>query len=191
MKSLSLVLTIVLLSPNKSAVQNIYVTHNGIVSFFAEWSITDVDAVNKNANVELNTATNAVRFNLAMRDFGFVNKKMGRDAEEKYLETEKYTKADFKGKIISKVDYDKPGSYSVIAKGVLFIHGTSKEVTQKGTIVVGEKQIKLQAEFDLMLTDFNIETPRILGKKMTSENVHVKVNASLTRKTDLVLEKMK
>ena len=186
-----LVVFAALLSIGETAAQDNYATRSGVVSFFSEAPVADVDAVNKNAAVELNTVTNEITFNLNMANFEFANKKMGRDAEKKYLETVKYPRAGFRGKIISKVNYDKLGSYPATVKGTLTIHGTNQEISNKGTIVVEEKQIKVQSEFDLKLADYSIDTPKILGKKMTSESIHVKVNAALTKQTDLASKKKK
>lgn len=191
MKALMLVVFAALISIGETVAQENYTTRSGVVSFFSEAPVADVDAVNKNASVELNTAESEITFNLNMADFEFANKKMGRDAEKKYLETVKYPRAGFRGKVISKVNYDKPGSYPATVKGTLTIHGTNQEITNKGTITVEAKQVKVQSEFDLKLADYNIETPKILGKKMTSESVHVKVNAVLTKQTGLASKKKK
>jgi polyisoprenoid-binding protein YceI len=186
-----LVVFAALVSIAGAVAQDNYATGSGVVSFFSEAPVANVEAVNKNASVELNTSTHEITFTLHMADFEFANKKMGRDAEKKYLETVKYPRAGFKGKVISNVNYGKPGSYPATVKGTLTIHGTNQEITNKGTIIVEEKQIKVQSEFDLRLADYNIETPKLLGRKMTSESVHVKVNAALTKQTDLASEKKK
>src|SRR6188768_4199363 len=114
-----------------------YSSTSGFVSFYAKAPISDVDARNKKVKVEL-TDDGEVTFDMAMKDFEFKNKKMGRDARKKYLETEKYTKAGFKGKIEGKIKYDKPGSYNVTATGKLKIHGVERNITEKGIIVVAE-----------------------------------------------------
>jgi polyisoprenoid-binding protein YceI len=131
--------------------------------------------------VELNPSDGEVNFDMAMKDFEFKNGKMGRDAEKKYLETEKYTTAGFKGKIQGKVDYDKPGNYPVTAKGKLKIHGVEKDVSEKGTIVVDKEGVKLQSEFTVTLADYKIDTPKILGQEMTADKVQVKIDAKLTK----------
>lgn len=120
-----------------------------------------------------------------MKEFQFDNKKMGRDAERKYIEINKYPKAGFTGKIIDKVDFDKPGSYEVRAKGKLTIHGVTKEITEKGTVIVSKGQIKLVSAFDVRLKDYNIDTPSILGYEMTDDAVKVKMEAKLEEATGI------
>lgn len=107
---------------------------------------------------------------------------MGRDARKKYLEIDKYPKAGFKGKIQGKIDYDKPGSYKATATGKLKIHGVEKNISEAGTVTVGDKgQVKLQSEFGVTLADYKIETPQILGQEMTDDKVQIKVEVTLTK----------
>jgi polyisoprenoid-binding protein YceI len=182
-------LCIMLLSASGIAAQNIYSTHNGVITFFSEAPVADVDARNEKVKVELNASTHEVTFDAMVADFNFKNNKMGRDADKKYLEREKYPKASFKGKVGTKINYEKPGKYPVTVSGTLKIHGTEKKVTEKGTIIVKEKQITLLADFYASLKDYNIATPKILGKEMTAEKVLVKVNATLTEQTGLAKKK--
>src|SRR6478609_3217198 len=152
---LIIVFTVSTLVLSGSNEQHKYSSTTGFISFFAKAPIANVDAQNKKVKVEFNTSDGEVTFDMAMKDFEFKNKKMGRDAEKKYLETEKYPKASFKGKIEGKVKYDKSGSYPVTAKGKLKIHGIEKNVSEKGTVVVSDNgEIKLQSEFSIMLADY-------------------------------------
>jgi hypothetical protein len=169
--------------------QHEYVTNKGIVSFFAEAPITNVDAQNENAKVVLNAASNELIITMNMADFKFKNQKMGRDAEKKYIETEKYTEASFRGKINGVANYHKAGTYPVTTTGKLKIHGVERNVTEKGTIVIDKDQIKIQSAFSVLLKDYNIETPTILGKDMTSENVDVKISATLSGQSGHISKK--
>jgi polyisoprenoid-binding protein YceI len=190
MKTLLIICTI--LFPLSAVVaQNKYTTSKGFVLFFAKAPVADVDAKNEKVKIELNPSDGEVKFDMAMKDFEFKNGKMGRDAETKYLETEKYPTAGFKGKIEGKVDYDEPGSYPVMAKGKLKIHGVEKEVSEKGTVVVGKEGIRLQSDFGVSLADYKIDTPKILGQEMTADNVQVKIDAKLMKQGKEMASKKK
>ncbi len=171
--------------------QHKYATNTAFVSFFAEAPISDVDAQNNNVKVELIPSNGELTFDMAMRDFVFKSGKMGRDAQKKYLETQLFPAASFKGKIEGKVDYDKPGTYPVTASGKLKVHGVERNVTEKGTIVVEAGGVKLESQFNVTLADYKIETPQILGKKMTSEHVLVKIGAKLGKATTDVASERK
>jgi polyisoprenoid-binding protein YceI len=160
--------------------QNTLSTENGRISFFSRAPIADVDAVNENVKVTLNTKSGELFITINMSDFQFKSEKMEKDAEKKYLETGKFRKASFKGSLKGDIDYKRAGSYSGIAIGKLNIHGVEKEFTRRGKIDIDDSgHVNLQTDFLLALKDFNIETPEILGKKMTEENVKVSFVATL------------
>jgi polyisoprenoid-binding protein YceI len=166
--------------------QGEYTSNSGRVSFFAEAPVANVDAQNNKVRVTLNTSNQEITFHMAMVDFQFKNQKMGRDAQDKYLETAKYPEASFNGKFSGKVDYQKPGTYPVTATGKMKVHGVERQVTQKGTVVVAKGKVSLNAQFHVALKDFKIDTPKILGHEMTANDVQVKVSADLTEHTGLV-----
>jgi polyisoprenoid-binding protein YceI len=161
------------------AAQKTYATSKGHISFFADAPVADVDARNDKATVKLNTSTDDLTVHIAMANFEFKNRKMGRDARRNYIEIDKFPEASFIGKISGKVDYGKPGVYPVSASGKLKIHGTEKEVNEKGTIKVENGKISIHSEFNVALKDYNIETPKILGQEMTKDTVMVTINATL------------
>ena len=55
---------------------------------------------------------------------------------EDYMESGKYPKSTFKGKItnINKVNFQKDGTYPVKLKGMLEIHGVKKEIETPGEV---------------------------------------------------------
>jgi polyisoprenoid-binding protein YceI len=181
MKKLIMMGIVILSTVTSIKAQDIFSTDKGQVSFFSKAPVADVDAVDDKLKVEVNTATNEVTCTIVMKDFNFKNDKMGRDAKDKYIETEAFPHAGFKGKIEGKINYYKPGSYPVTAVGRLTIHGVTKEVSEKGTVIVQKGQIKLESQFNVQLKDYNIEAPKILGQEMTEDHMLVKVNATLTQ----------
>jgi polyisoprenoid-binding protein YceI len=182
-------LLIILLFASGTAAQNIYSTHNGVVTFFSEAPVANVDARNEKVKVELNASTNDLKFDASMADFNFKNDKMGRDADKKYLERDKYPSASFAGKVTTKIDYKKLGKHAVTVTGILKIHGASKKISEKGTIVVKENHVTVQAQFNALLKDYNIDTPKIMGKEMTAEKVLIKVDAVLLDQTGMAKKK--
>lgn len=163
------------------AAPNTLSTERGHISFYSKAPVADVDAQNANVKISLNTKDGELTIDMNMSDFQFKSEKMEKDAENKYLETVKFTKAGFKGKILGKIDYDKAGTYDAVAVGKLRIHGVERDFKEKGVVMVGGKgHVKIQTAFMLALKDFNISTPKILGKKMTQESVKVSIEATLT-----------
>jgi polyisoprenoid-binding protein YceI len=186
-KMLTAVVIVCLIS--KGVAQTDYSTQNGHVSFFSEAPVANVDAKNDKVKAILNISTSEITFHLSMAEFEFHNQKMGRDAQDKYLETAKYTTSDFKGKINGKIDYHKSGTYPVTATGKLKIHGIERQVTERGKITVESGKIRIQSEFRLVLKDFKIDTPKILGHEMTQDYVLVKIDATLKEQTNTASKK--
>lgn len=109
---------------------------------------------------------------------GLRNKHM----REKYLETEKYPKAVYKGKITSwtadKVDSNK---FRVSSEGTLSIHGVDKSISLSGTLTKENNLYHAQYFFPLNIKDFNIDKPRFLLVSM-DQNIHLKLDFYLKEK---------
>lgn len=103
---------------------------------------------------------------------GLRNKHM----REKYLETEKYPKAIYKGKITSwtkdKADSNK---FWVSSKGTLSIHGVEKSISVSGTLTKVNNLFHILYFFPLNIKDFNIGKPRFLLVSM-DQNIHLKLD---------------
>jgi len=94
---------------------------------------------------------------------------------ENYMETGKYPYASFEGKVIEDIDYNKPGTYNVRAKGNLTVHGVTQERIIKVILVVKNKTISAASEFTVLLADHNITIPKVVHEKLASE---IKVSVS-------------
>src|SRR5882757_9087161 len=108
--------------------QNIFMLKEGEVSFFSKAPVEDIDAHNTSAHSVLNTTTREVAFLVPIRKFVFQKALMQEHFNEKYMESDKYPMASFKGKINEDVDFSKDGETKVTATGQLSIHGVEKEV---------------------------------------------------------------
>src|SRR5436853_6654958 len=97
----------------------LYTLSDGIVSFFSEAPVENIDATNDKINSFLNTASNEVMFIVHIRGFTFDKDLMKEHFNEKYMESDKYPTATFKGKLNDAVDYSKDGTYNVTATGML------------------------------------------------------------------------
>jgi hypothetical protein len=97
---------------------------------------------------------------------------------ENYIESDKFPKGSFSGKIIEEVDLTVPGTYTVRAKGKLVVHGVSVERIIRATVVVTSKQVTIKSRFDVPLEDHKIAIPRIVNRKI-AEVIDVKFDALL------------
>lgn len=90
---------------------------------------------------------------------------------EKYVESDKFPKATFKGKITSPGmdEVAKNGEHKATVDGDLTIHGVTKKYTAEGTITKSEETLTLNSVFDITLADFNIKIPGPVKKKIAEK----------------------
>jgi polyisoprenoid-binding protein YceI len=89
-----------------------------------------------------------------------------RHMRENYLHTDKYPYTYFKGKITSSQRLDD-STFTVSAAGTIFIHGIEKPLSVQGTVKRSEENIyRINTNFQVKLSDFNIEIPSIMFYKI-------------------------
>jgi polyisoprenoid-binding protein YceI len=89
---------------------------------------------------------------------------------ENYMESEKYPHATFAGKMEPLVDFSKPGTYPVKAKGKLNIHGVEVEREFSGTLTVNaDKTAQLKSTMEVPLADHKIERPQLVMVKIADK----------------------
>ena len=180
MKKNILVLVWALLISQASFAQ-LYFTQTGKTSFFSKTPLEDISAVNSTVSSILNTATNDIAVRMNINQFRFPNRLMEEHFNENYLESEKFPAATFKGKIAEKIDFTKEGTYDVTAKGVMMIHGVSKEKVLTGKLTVGKDNISIDTNFEIALVDYKIDVPKLVWEKI-AEKIAVKNSFSLIKK---------
>jgi hypothetical protein len=157
----------------------LYSCKEGVISFFSEAPLENIDALNKNVNSFLNLTTDEVVFLVAIRGFKFDKDLMEEHFNEKYLESDKYPTATFSGKINEKGEAAKRGIHNVTVTGKLNMHGVEREITVPGNIITTEDTIKVRCLFDVALKDYKITVPKLVFQSI-SKTVTVKVNAAYT-----------
>jgi polyisoprenoid-binding protein YceI len=144
----------------------LYMTTTGEVSFFSKTPMEDIDAVNKSVSSIINTATNEVAVQMRITNFVFPNKLMQEHFNENYLESEKFPSATFKGKIKETVDLTVAGTYPITASGTATIHGVTRPIDLKGTIISTGTSLALTCAFEVKLVDYKVDIPKIVFAKI-------------------------
>lgn len=156
--------------------QTIYLAQGAKASFYSYTPVEDIAASSQSMTSVLNTATNDIAFNVPMSSFKFKKALMQEHFNEKYIESDKYPNAGFKGKINETIDWKREGTYDITATGVFTIHGVDKLHTEKGKAVIKEGKINITADFKVTVKDHNITIPKILVTNI-AEVVDVKMEA--------------
>lgn len=157
-----------------------YFTRDGKVKFFSDASMEKIEATNKSATLVLNTASGKMDWKVNIKGFLFDKPLMQEHFNENYLESSKYPSATYKSEItnLSEVNFSKDGTYKAKVKGKMNIHGVEKDLETAGTITVSGGAIKINAEFWVKCSDYNIKIEA--GKVANIANdIKVTVEASL------------
>ncbi|MGB0950334.1 MAG: YceI family protein, partial [Marinirhabdus sp.] len=139
--------------------QDKYVTKTGQLAFEASVpSFEEVKASNNNVSAILNTATGEFVSLALMQGFRFKVALMEEHFNENYIESSKYPKATFKGKIENfslEGISAKPKEHRI--SGTLKIHGETKKIEAPVMLSFEKGTLKLQTGFSTKPEDFNIE----------------------------------
>lgn len=160
--------------------QGKYYTKSGKINFYSEAALEDIEARNKSAVCVLDTKSGALQFSVLMKGFEFENEEMQEHFNDDYLESNTYPKAEFKGLITNNaaINYTKPGTYPAQVKGLLTIHGVTKEVQTTGTVTVDENAVKTTSTFHILVADYNIKIPSLVKDKI-AKKVKIVVDSKL------------
>jgi polyisoprenoid-binding protein YceI len=147
-------------------------TENGVVSFVSKAELELIKASSDKVVGLLNPSTNQFAFSILIESFQGFNGNLQRSHfNENYMESNKFPKATFTGKIIEQVDMAVEGTYEVRAKGDLTIHGEAQPriIKAKITIKKDGDGAMVESEFTVPLIDHNIRIPKIVSQKIATE----------------------
>lgn len=157
----------------------VYLTQSGTIQFKSEAPLETIEAKSNVLKGAVDGGNNTFAFTIDMNTFDGFNSPLQKvHFNENYLESKLYTKASFIGKIIEDVDLNSQGVQIIRAKGKLNIHGVEQERIIKCTLDIVGGNMKINANFSVMLKDHNITIPRIVYQKI-SEEIQVLVSAEL------------
>jgi len=164
--------------------QNRYLTKTGTVEFEASVpSFEEVKAINNSTTAIINSETGEFAALLLIKGFRFKNALMEEHFNENYAESDLYTKATFKGKIINfSLDGLNSEVKTFSLKGTLTFHGKTK--TLEGLtleIKKNEDIITISGKFTADASDFDIKIPKIVRSKI-SEDIKVSFFFELKKK---------
>jgi polyisoprenoid-binding protein YceI len=175
-------LLIVLLAANSAIfAQNIFFTKTAKVSLDATPAnpVEEIEAINNEASSFVNKETGDVVFAVLIKSFRFQKALMEEHFNENYMESTKFPKSDFKGKIVdlTKVNFSKDGEYQAEVEGTLTMHGISKTVKSPVTFIVKAGKFSARSKFKVNLSDYGIERPAVVKDKI-NETATVSIEAS-------------
>lgn len=152
-------------------------TRSGEVKFEASMpAFEEIAGTNKTVSCILDQATGDFVALALIKSFKFKAPLMEEHFNENYMESSKFPKATFKGKILnfdakklssSKTSYDMEGD--------LTIHGVTKKIKSKISLVLNGAKVAATTTILVKPQDYNIEIPSLVKGKI-AENAKVAIN---------------
>ncbi|MCS6823522.1 MAG: YceI family protein [Cytophagaceae bacterium] len=160
-----------------SFAQSIYMTRTGRISFHSDAPLQKIEAVTNSAISVLNIENGVVQTTVQINTFEFDKPLMQSHFNENYMESDKYPKSTFKGRIVNakSIDWTKAGSQKIEIEGELTMHGITRNMTAQGTIEKKDSQLLAIVTFEVKLKDYEIKIPSLVGNKI-AEIVEVRLN---------------
>ncbi|GAA4005771.1 hypothetical protein GCM10022408_16910 [Hymenobacter fastidiosus] len=159
-----LFLALSLLLLPRSRAQGKYATRAGLISFFAGTPLEDIDARNAQVAAVLDLSSGQLAFTVPMKAFQFRRTLMQEHFNENYVESEKYPRATFTGKVLNfqPALVQQTGPQPVQVEGELTIHGVKRRVQVPGTLELKNNQLLVRSKFIVAPADYNIEIPALV-----------------------------
>lgn len=94
-----------------------------------------------------------------------------RHMRDNYLETDLFPYASYKGRITAVV-LDSANYYTVKSEGIFSIHGIERALSISALVSTIDTNLRVYCEFDIKLTDYNIDIPSLMFLKI-NETIHL------------------
>ncbi len=158
-----------------------FFTKDGTIRFFSNAKLEKIEATNNKASIVYDAASGAIEIATLVKGFIFENAFMGEHFNETYMESDKFPKANFKGKLEnpSAVNVTVAGTYKVKVVGELTMHGVTKPVSTDATFVVGGGKIDTDTKFSIKASDFDVKIPGDKSDNI-SNVIEITTKSSLT-----------
>ena len=158
----------------------VFMGTNGHISFYSKAPLEDIEAHSREMSGAIRANTCELAFSVPINTYQFKKSLMQQHFNDRYMESDKYPKATFTGKINETPDLTQPGTYPVTATGKLTVHGVPQDRTIQGTLVSDGKKLQLTTDFKVKVADHQITIPRVVFQNI-AEVVDVKLDMTLNR----------
>lgn len=153
--------------------QDKYMTKSGRIELNADDD--HIKASTRTANVLLDKKTGEVNFVVLIKGFEFSQAGMQEKFNKEVMESETYPSSQFKGALSnhSAIDYSKEGTHTGKVKGVLTMHGVSRNIETDYSMKVDKTALTVSTTITVKMSDYNIRSP------IDDDKVTIKVNCVL------------
>lgn len=158
--------------------QERFLTKNGAITFYSKAPMEDITADNNQVLSIIDVTSGKMAISILMKSFMFKKALMQEHFNENYVESDKYPKATFKGSILNFDALNETKSKAKV-KGVLTIHGVSKEIMIDANFTKTKESILVDGNFIVEVDAFNIKIPAVVAKNIAKK---IKVSFNFNHK---------
>lgn len=160
--------------------QVMYITSNGKVNFTSDAPLEMIKASSSTLAGAVKSSDRSFAFSVQVKSFEGFNSSLQRTHfNENYLESDKYPKITFEGKIIEDINLNLDGKYNVRGKGKFSVHGVTQERIIPCKLLVENGKLSISSSFTVFLDDHNIKIPAVVNQKI-AEEIMVTINIDMT-----------
>lgn len=136
-----------------------YICKDGNVRLYDKTALLTIDGKNNKASSVLDSKTGDLVVQLQVRGFKFPEALLEEHFNENYMQSGTFPKADFKGKIanIATVNFAKDGEYPIDLVGKLTIHGETRDIKEKGKLVIKGGKVSGESAFPISLANYKVK----------------------------------
>lgn len=177
-----LLIAVLLLSAGQTMLSQKMMTRTGEIKFDASMpDLVEIAATNKDASCIFDMTTGDFVALALVKSFKFKSPLMEEHFNENYMESSKFPKATFKGKINNFDGKLSASKTSYELEGDLTIHGVTKKVKTKISLSQNAGKVTAVSNFTVKSKDYNIEIPNLVKEKF-AENIKVTLDFDLEAK---------
>jgi polyisoprenoid-binding protein YceI len=169
-----------LFQPGKG--DNLWEISQGQVIFESDAPLELIKAHSDEVRGIIDLTDNNFAFTIPISSFhGFNSALQEEHFNENYLESDRFPRATFTGKVIENLNHLSDHPMKVRAKGTMTIHGIQRERIISSEISMQGDKLILDTSFLVELNDHDIKIPRVVNQKI-AEHIQVHLHAVLIRK---------
>lgn len=148
----------------------IYKLQSGNIQFVSKAPYETIMAQSQKVAGAINVTKKTFAFSVPVTTFMGFNSELQREHfNENYMESTKYEKITYIGKISTPIDFSINGKYQVEAIGKFNIHGIENDKEIDAIVIIAGNKISIKASFSILLSNYNISIPSVVKDKLSNQ----------------------
>lgn len=156
-----------------------FFSKNASVRLYSNTPLEKIDGSNNASSTVMDIGTGNIEFATLINGFQFEKALMQEHFNENYMESGKFPKATFKGKLedLSQITWNKNGTYKTNAIGKMTIHGVTRDIQVPVELIVKDQALQGMSKFKVKCEDYGIKIPSVVKDKIAKE-IEITVNSN-------------